>query len=112
VNDEAGAHQPQWHTSHFKINNKKLKKLYVAILGEMTHLNVMPSSTYEYSDTSEGLSIKDNTYYLPKSTIQVRLDSFIVINHHLFIFRFTVGQDHPIKYGLIPFLEKCHGLPP
>ena len=45
-------------------------------------------------------------YYVPESSNQVALDSFIVVDRVLYIFQFTITTSHPIKAGIMDFFSQ------
>ncbi|KAH8994024.1 hypothetical protein EDB92DRAFT_1815302 [Lactarius akahatsu] len=52
-------------------------------------------------------------YYTPEAQNQVAFDSFMMADGKLYIFQFTIGSDHPIKKGIVPFFsKKVQGVPP
>jgi len=57
------------------------------------------------------LKVKTGTYYVPRSRQQVALDSFVVHGGILYIFQCTGGRKHPIRDGMVPFLNSCEGIP-
>ena len=75
-------------------------------------LQVDVGTTHVYFDTTTTLIIQPDVYYLPRSSQQVALDSFILSGGYLNIFQCTGGQAHDIKGGIGDFLAYCSGLPP
>lgn len=65
----------------------------------------------EYAKDGPLSPITPNVIYVPESTNQVALDSFIIMNDLLYIFQFTIGKEHGIKPGLIDFVDKYSELP-
>jgi hypothetical protein len=109
--------QPQWHTSHPICNdtneeNSELRGLcQVAWKGRAT-LNVSPADTYEYGDHEfREIDPKPNIYYIPKMTNEEALDSFILYGEHLFMFQFTVSNQHNIETGFISRFTACDKFP-
>ena len=56
--------------------------------------------------------IKEKTFYVPESTNQVALDSFIWMDNFLYIFQFTIAEKHKINAGLFRYLDRYPELPP
>lgn len=80
-----------------------------------TSVRPIPSTTISEPKTvvyhKETLTIEADTYYIPRSSTQVALDSFIMHKGVLYIFQCTGGKNHKIKDGVVTFLESCQGLP-
>jgi hypothetical protein len=74
-------------------------------------LQVDVGSTFVY-DTTPGLSIRPDVYYVARSGQQGALDSFILHGGYLDVFQCTGGHDHNIERGIYDFLVSCSGLPP
>jgi hypothetical protein len=100
----------QWHSTHVKLRNADLEKARSEALMQKDHLSIKPSSIIIYKDDKD-LEISSDVFYMPGSTNQVALDSFIVHRGYLYMFQFTIGRKHPIKKGIIPFLEECRNPP-
>ena len=56
--------------------------------------------------------INEKTFYVPESTNQVALDSFIWMDKFLYIFQFTIAEKHKINDGLFRYLDRYPELPP
>ena len=103
--------QPQWHSSHLPIPDTTLEWFRQQAIIEGSTILIDPSQVLEYDEG--GLeSITSNVYYVPGLTNTVALDSFILQDGRLYIFRFTVGHKHGIKEGLLKFQLGCTNLPP
>jgi hypothetical protein len=110
---DGNTHRPQWHSSHTVLANRQLEDKRRLAEQNKVSLDICPSSTYEYrEDDFERFKAFPDVYYIPRESNQVALDSFIIHIGLLYIFQFAGGKQHGIKEGLIPFLEKCTGLPP
>ena len=103
---------PQWHTSHPVGNeDSDLRGLREVAWDGRTTLDVRPD-THEYGDQeSREIDPKPNIYYIPKMTNEEALISFILYGEHLFIFQFTVSNQHNIKTGLISRFTACDKFP-
>lgn len=102
---------PQWYSSHGFLNNSKLEQFRQQALQQEMRIDANPSRTEEFPDDGPS-SITSDVFYVPEATNHEALDSFILLNNHLFIFQFTIGQTHGIKPGLLRFFERCKGAPP
>lgn len=102
--------KPQWHSSHILFpNNAELERLRQEALQQRQPL-VIPKHL-EYAKHEPSLPIKSNIIYVPELTSQVALNSFIVMNNHLYIFQFTIGGEHSIKPELMNFICRYPELP-
>jgi hypothetical protein len=97
---------PQWHSGHMDLPDALLE----AAFKERILANVHPSQTLEFTDDGPS-SVKSGIYYVPEATNHEALDSFLLLDEHLFIFQFTIGTHHGIKPGLIKFLKGRPGVP-
>jgi hypothetical protein len=102
--------RPQWHSGHSVLGDRNLEQLRQAALPKEMHLDIHPSATCEYVD-SDTLRVLPDTYYIPRATNQVALDSFLLCGPHLYIFQFAGGKKHGVNEKFLPFLAKCTGLP-
>lgn len=73
-------------------------------------LSISPSKLRVY-DPSGPLAIEENIYYIMVSNDQVPIDSFIVHAGHLYLFQFTISQEHCVSDGLSTMLSQITGLP-
>ena len=101
---------PQWHSGPL-VNKLALDESRQQDLEEQIKINIPEPEVAEYGDGGL-LSITANILYLPQSTNQVALDSFILFEKFLYIFHFAVGEKHDIKSGLVDWLGRCSGVPP
>ena len=100
----------QWYSSHLSLDNVSLEASRQEVLEQVLTINIHPSETLEF--TKDGPShIVPDVFYVPEVTNHEALDSFLLLNGCLYIFRFTIGKNHSIKPGLIRSLEKCPGVP-
>ena len=107
------APRPQWYSSHSVLVDKELEKRCQEALRTKSYLNIHPLRAEEYTENDlPRKKIMPDVYYIPTKGNQVALDSFIVHQFLLYIIQFTGGQSHDIKDGLLPFLNRCTGLPP
>ena len=74
---------------------------------ELFSIEVQPCDTIQYPNTRPEV-VKPDTYYVPASPNQVAFDSFIVVGGALYMFQFTIADDHPIKAGLMNFFSESH----
>ena len=108
ANSRAGT-LPRWHSSHNLLADASLDKSPQEELKQRLTLTVRPSQTVEYRDAR--LLVVPNVFYVPASTNQVALDSFIIIDGLLYIFQFTIASVHDIHPGLANVVEIFQGLP-
>ena len=106
--------QPQWHSSN-SIRNEENSELWglpqVAWDGRAI-LDVRPADTHEYGDQEfREFDPKPNIYYIPKMQNEEALDSFILHGDLLFIFQFTVSEQHKIKTGFVSRFTGCGKFP-
>jgi hypothetical protein len=74
---------------------------------ELPLIEVQPRDTIQYPNPRPKV-VKPDTYYVPASPNQVTFDSFIVVDGALYVFQFTIADDHPIKAGLMNFFSESH----
>ena len=67
-------------------------------------INIERTDVYAYGEKPD--SIRDKVYYVPHKSNQVAPDSFIMDNNRLFIFQFTISDDHDIEEGLLEFFSQ------
>lgn len=101
--------RPPWYSSHVLQRNVELEQLRQIALGNTLSLTV-PSGIFEYTDNGP-LSIKPDIFYLPEMTNKIAFDAFILLNGILYLFQFTIGDQHDVKPGLKDFLATCAGIP-
>lgn len=102
--------KPQWNSSHVLfLNNAELERSRQEALQQRQPL-VIPKHL-EYVKHEPSMPIKSNIIYVPEWTSQVALNSFIVMNNHLYIFQFTIGGEHSIKPELMNFVCRYPELP-
>ena len=102
---------PQWHSSHYTIENGQLEQQRRSALDRVKSLDLVPSGCHEYG--IEPFSLKENVYYIPMISNEVAFESFISYDGHLYIFQFTVSKNYDIKEGIIPRIPDLIGeLPP
>jgi hypothetical protein len=88
------------HSSHHTIENQEdLEERREVAFHESVILNVRPSRARVYD--GQGLDPEPGVYYLAKKPSQASLDSFILYDDILYIFRFTVSDEQGIKDELI-----------
>ena len=77
------------------------------VLGQEFSVDIQPSKTLEY--TNNGFeSLEPNVFYVPESTNESALDSFILVDDILYIFQMTIKPIHDIKGGLIDSADRYH----
>ncbi|KAI9446376.1 hypothetical protein H4582DRAFT_1905253 [Lactarius indigo] len=92
-------HLPQWHSDHGSgANPLSVRQI------DFTPVDWDLDSSYP-------CQIEDGVYYTPKARNQGAFDSFIMTDQKLYIFQFTMGSDHLIKKGILPFFSQ-ESLPP
>lgn len=104
--------KPRWHSSHvFSPNDAELEHSRQQAL-QNRQLLIIPEGldTVEYAKNGPSSPIISNVIYVPESTNQVALDSFIIMNNLLYIFQFTIAEEQ-IKTGLIKFVGRYPELP-
>ena len=108
----------QWFSSHSEFTSgpqsQKLNVLRSSALDSGVSLDVGPSRIVEYdsNEIAGGLQIEADVYYIPITTTQVGIDSFIMHDEILYLLQMTVSGTHDISDGLWPFLKSLKGLPP
>lgn len=103
-------HQPRYYSSHNKFPDEELEHLRKSAVVSL--LEIMPTSRKDYKDHSLPSKIKPNVYYIPATSNQVAMDSFILFEHKLYVFQFTIGKIHDVKAGIVPFLKLARDLYP
>ncbi|KAI9442568.1 hypothetical protein H4582DRAFT_1295642 [Lactarius indigo] len=91
-----GKRLPRWDSNHGDDANPSFVRL----------IDITPVETFIYPVSGLDHPIKDRVYYAPDTQNQVEIDSFIMAEGKLYIFQFTIGSDHPIKKGIVPFFSK------
>jgi hypothetical protein len=104
-----GRRNPKWHSIHDTFENYELENLREKKLPECTTLDVSPGA-HEYNELE--LAIEPDIYYIPMKSNEVAFDSFICHGDHLYIFQFTVSQEHGINDGLTLRFAECTNFPP
>jgi hypothetical protein len=112
---------PQWHSDHPDHSSSfsgtqgtlspKRPHAHLPSQSDNYSITFSPAKTVEY-EVSELNKIEHNEFYVPKSSNQVALDSFIILNGYLYIFQITIASSHSIKPGMVPFFSKLISLPP
>ena len=106
---------PQWHSSHVFLQNNALEiSRQQALLVECKRVTIPKGvPVVEYTKSGPESPIKEKTFYVPESTNQVALDSFIWMDNFLYIFQFTITEKHKINTGLLTYyLDQYPELPP
>ncbi|KAI9438109.1 hypothetical protein H4582DRAFT_1878695 [Lactarius indigo] len=93
---DQGKKLPRWHSDHESGANPPLVR----------PIDIRPAETFLYPVSGLDHPIKDKVYYAPEAQNQVAFDSFIMAERKLYIFQFSIGSDHPIKKGIVPFFSK------
>ena len=105
--------KPQWHSSHVPFpNNAELERLRQDALQQQQPL-IIPKDLEIREYTKHGLTspIESNVIYVPGSINQEAIDSFVVMNGLLYIFQFTIGEEHDVKPGLMDLVRGYPELP-
>jgi hypothetical protein len=106
--------EPQWYSSHPMRDDKdpELGRLRQVAWRDRVPLDVEPADTHEYGDEEfREFDPKQNIYYIPKVQNEEALDSFIWCGDLLFIFQFTVSDQHDIKTGFVSRFTACDKFP-
>ena len=74
---------------------------------ELPSIEIQPRKTIRYPKPRPQV-VNPSTYYVPASSDQVGFDSFIVADGALYMFQFTIADDHPIKACLMDFFPESH----
>ncbi|KAH9017447.1 hypothetical protein EDB84DRAFT_1276537 [Lactarius hengduanensis] len=95
---------PRWQSDHGDGANRSLVR----------PIDITPAETFVYPVSGLDHPIKDGVYYAPEAQDQAAFDSFIMAEGKLYIFQFTIGLDHLLRKGIVPFFSnKVPGaLPP
>jgi len=101
---------PQWYSSHVLLHNSQLEALRRRALQQKQVLRIPQRLPIEYSDDGPS-SIEPDIIYVPESSNQVALDSFIVMNGCLYILQFSIAANHSIQPSLVDFISKYPMLP-
>jgi hypothetical protein len=115
---------PQWHSDHPDRSSslsstqktqspKKRPRTHLPSQSESSDhhsISFSPTKTVEY-EGSELNKIEHDEFYVPKSSNQVALDSFIISNGYLYIFQITIASNHSIRPGMVPFFSNLISLP-
>ena len=106
--------KPKWHSSHTPIERGQLESLRQEASNDVKTLRVDPSDYCEYDGGSLARSLEEDVYYVPTISNEVAFDSFICHGGFLYIFQFTVSENHDIKEGLISRFKQLSSerLPP
>jgi hypothetical protein len=74
-------------------------------------IDFQPADVVEYEGSPRG-NIQEGVFYIPKSSNQVALDSFIRFHDFFYIFQISIASKHPIKRGIVSFFSGLGALPP
>jgi len=103
--DEARKGLPQWYSSHEFLTNSQLEERRQEALTHKLKININLIRTEEFQE-NKPLSLVRDVMYVPEADNKEALDSFILLNEGLFIFQFTIAEQHDIKRGLLDFLKE------
>ena len=101
---------PQWYSSHVRLGSPTLEASRQGALQPKQVLRIPQCLPVEYPDDWPS-SIEPDVIYVPELSNRVALDSFIVMNDHLYMLQFSIAANHGINPGLVDFIGKCPGLP-
>ena len=102
---------PQYYSSHVPLDNQDLEKLRREALKKVYEVEIRPEVVEVFQEQGPS-SIQEGIFYVPDATNHEALNSFILLDDVLYIFQFTVGSTHGIKFGLVTFFEKYEHIPP
>ena len=111
----------QWFSSHAEFKGsaqshqaRELEVLCASASASGVSLSISPSRVVDYSsdEIAGGLHIEADIYYIPITTNQVGIDSFILHDNNLYLLQMSVSSTHGISDKLLPFLVSLRGLPP
>lgn len=100
----------QWYSTHTDLPTPELEASRLENLSNHTvPLEVKPTKVIEVGSKPD--PIEEDVYYFPTKPNLVGIDSYMVSGGRLYLFQFTVGQQHPVKPGLRKFLKAAKGIP-
>lgn len=105
-----GTNPSRWYSSHLFIDTT-LEPYRQLALQERQSFSIPRYLAVEEYPKSGPSSITSNVIYVPELPNQAGLNSFIVINGILYMFQFTVVEEHEIKPGLVDFFSNYTELP-
>jgi len=94
----------RWHSSHVSVNDTLEPYRQLALRKRQSLTIPKDLNVEEYTNPGPS-SITSNVMYVPELPNQEALDSFIVINGILYVFQFTIAEEHDIKPGLFDFFS-------
>lgn len=108
------------HYSYFKAGDKEEKYFHWKFQCEDSASNSMDLDGPElvFFPTNTGIVYEElrlveaNRLHVPKARNQVALDSFFVLGQFLYLFQFTVANNHDIKQGIEESLSGPVNIPP
>jgi hypothetical protein len=105
--------KPQWHTSHLALASAPLE-----LCRKQSHSYEfdMPHSPFQVYSPDESFIVLPGQYYIPSSSAEIGLDSFMLQEDRngkftLYIFQFTVAESYDMNVRLPALLEHCQGIP-
>jgi hypothetical protein len=101
---------PQFYSSHVHLRNSTLDALRLEALQHPQVLRIPKCLPVEYSNNGPS-SIEPDVIYVPESSNQVALDSFIIMDGNLYMLQVSIAKSHSIKPSLVNFISRCPGLP-
>ena len=75
-------------------------------INPITPIQLQLEEIAEY-DGSELSSFRAGALYVPASSTQVGFDSLVLVDQVLYIFQFTIADEHGIKEGIMKFLSQA-----
>ena len=105
----------RWHASHCAIkpsvfDAEELEKKRQVALRHCVTLEVHHPSFFVYDRLA--FALRQNVYYIPKKLNEAVFASFILKDDILYLFQFTVFEEHRINDKLILRFEECTNVPP
>ena len=96
---------PQYYSSHVALDDLNLERFRREALKRVYNVEIKPVRVEVFPDEGPRI-IEEGIFYVPAATNHEALNPFILLDDVLYIFHFTVGSTHGIKFGLISFFEK------
>ncbi|KAL0062549.1 hypothetical protein AAF712_010588 [Marasmius tenuissimus] len=115
---DSGKNKSRWHSSHHSSKDEKLEAIRENLKESSFQLKMSKPRVNFYSDAPEALEpssrrdIHPNVLYIPESTSETAIDSFILFDENiLYLFHATMAATHSINEGL-QALSKRFQTPP
>lgn len=104
----------QWYTSHYHpFEDRNSETLRQNALRQAVALDIYPSAVKEYHDQDiQGLTPVPDVYYIPSTQNAVAVDSFIYHHEYLYLFQFTIADEHKINSKFMARFTQYAKFPP